>query len=99
MILGSGVESLSYWNPPMVCQQGRVENATRSLCILRGQSKDLTYIQEELAEIIANFECESELIPASGYFDSWAACFSGGKVDFNILVPTPVVLFWECLYS
>jgi len=39
---------------------------------------DSSYIQEELAEIVANYEYESELIPQNRYIDSWAACFSGG---------------------
>jgi len=35
-------------------------------------------VQQELAEIIANHEYESELIPQGSYFASWAACFTGG---------------------
>ncbi|RSH85501.1 hypothetical protein EHS25_004897 [Saitozyma podzolica] len=40
--------------------------------------RDSTYIQDELAEIIANHEYEQKMIPTTNYFDSWLACFTGG---------------------
>jgi hypothetical protein len=41
------------------------------------------YIQNELAEIIANNEYEKSLMPATSYFGSWAACFSGSLWNGN----------------
>lgn len=44
---------------------------------LRGHPVENAYIQDELSEIIANHEYELALIPQTGYFGSWAACFTG----------------------
>lgn len=65
-------------SPRWYVKRGRVDDAAKSLARIRGQPTDSAYIQEELAEIIANFEYETELIPAGRYIDSWLACFSGG---------------------
>ena len=76
LILGGGIAILPE-SPRWYVKRGRVDDAANSLCRIRGQPKDSAYIQEELAEIVANFEYEIELIPQGRYIDSWAACFSG----------------------
>jgi len=48
---------------------------------VRGQPADSQYVQEELAEIVANNVYESSIIPAGGYFRSWANCFTGSLRD------------------
>ena len=77
IILGTGLTLLPE-SPRWYVKKGRVDAAARALARVRGQPQDSTYVQEELAEIVANFEYESELIPQTGYFDSWAQCFTGG---------------------
>ena len=42
---------------------------------------DSDYIQDELAEIIANHEYEMQIIPQQGYLKSWTQCFSGGLAN------------------
>ncbi|EIW69408.1 hypothetical protein TREMEDRAFT_56909 [Tremella mesenterica DSM 1558] len=76
LILGGGLLLLPE-SPRWYVKRGRVDDASRALSRIRGQPEDSNYIQEELAEIIANHEYETELIPSHSYFASWAACFSG----------------------
>ncbi|CZS89246.1 probable monosaccharide transporter [Rhynchosporium agropyri] len=64
-------------SPRYFVKKGRLEDASRSLQRLRGQPGDSEYIQNELAEIIANEEYERSVIPNAGFFGSWASCFSG----------------------
>ena len=77
IILATGLLLLPE-SPRWYVKRGLPDRAARSLSIVRGQPEDSEYVQQELAEIIANHEYESELIPAGSYFASWAACFSGG---------------------
>jgi SP family sugar:H+ symporter-like MFS transporter len=77
LILGIGLFLLPE-SPRWYVKRGRVDDATRSLSRIRGQPAESAYIQEELAEIIANCEYEQEVIPTGSYFSSWAACFTGG---------------------
>ncbi|ORY23919.1 putative glucose transporter [Naematelia encephala] len=77
IILATGLFLLPE-SPRWYVKRGKVEQAARSLSIVRGQPVDSDYVQQELAEIVANHEYETELIPQSNYFDSWAACFTGG---------------------
>lgn len=53
---------------------------------LRGHPIESDYIQDELSEIIANHEYEMSVIPQSGYFGSWANCFTGSlfKASSNL---------------
>jgi sugar porter (SP) family MFS transporter len=57
---------------------GEHEKAAKALSSVRGQPIDSKYIQDELAEIIANHEYEMTIIPQTSYLGSWAACFKGG---------------------
>ena len=77
LILGTGLFLLPE-SPRWYVKKGRVDSAARSLSVVRGQPIDSTYVQEELAEIVANFEYESQLIATDSYFGSWAQCFTGG---------------------
>jgi SP family sugar:H+ symporter-like MFS transporter len=75
-ILGLGLFLLPE-SPRWYIKKGRVDDAARALSRVRGQPQDSAYIQEELAEVIANFQHETELMPHGGYFASWAECFKG----------------------
>ena len=44
---------------------------------VRGQKEDSDYIQDELAEIIANHEYEMRAVPHTSYLGSWLNCFRG----------------------
>jgi SP family sugar:H+ symporter-like MFS transporter len=76
IILGVGLFLLPE-SPRWYVKKGRVDAAAVALGRVRGQPADSDYVSQELAEIIANHEYETELIPSSTYFGSWAACFSG----------------------
>ncbi|GME71737.1 unnamed protein product [Ambrosiozyma monospora] len=77
LILGTGLFLLPE-SPRFYVKKGKVQKATRVLASLRGQPEDSKYIQDELAEIIANHEYEMSVIPTQSYFQSWMACFKGG---------------------
>ena len=68
-------------SPRWYVKKGRIDAAANSLARIRGRPAESAYVQQELAEIIANHEYETELIPADTYFSSWAACFSGSLRD------------------
>jgi sugar porter (SP) family MFS transporter len=65
-------ESPRYW-----VKKGKLDKAASALARVRGQPLDSEYIQDELAEIIANHEYEMSIVPQTSYLGSWAACFSG----------------------
>ena len=65
-------ESPRYW-----VKKGKLDKAAHALSRVRGQAVDSEYIQDELAEIIANHEYEMSVVPQTSYLGSWAACFSG----------------------
>ncbi|KAH7410968.1 putative glucose transporter rco-3 [Cadophora sp. MPI-SDFR-AT-0126] len=85
IILGGGLLFLPD-SPRYFVKRGRLEDASRSLQRLRGQPAESEYIQNELAEIIANEEYERSVIPSAGFVDSWANCFKGSlfKQSSNI---------------
>jgi SP family sugar:H+ symporter-like MFS transporter len=65
-------------SPRYFVKRGNLEKATTSLARLRGQPSDSEYIQQELAEIVANHEYELQATgQAASYFQSWANCFRG----------------------
>ena len=64
-------------SPRFFVKKGKLQEAAHALSRVRGQPIDSDYIQDELAEIIANHEYEMQVIPQVGYFRSWTQCFSG----------------------
>ena len=76
VILGGGLLLLPD-SPRYYVKRGRIEKATDALARVRGQPLDSVYVQNELAEIIANEEYERALIPSTTWFGSWANCFKG----------------------
>jgi sugar porter (SP) family MFS transporter len=77
IILGVGLFLLPE-SPRYFVKKGRLEQAAKVLSRVRGEPESSEYIQQELAEIVANHEYEMSVIPQSGYFGSWYACFTGG---------------------
>jgi sugar porter (SP) family MFS transporter len=77
LILGTGLFLLPE-SPRYYVKKGNLEKATHVLTRLRGEPEGSEYIQQELAEIVANHEYELSVIPQSGYFGSWINCFKGG---------------------
>jgi len=77
LILGIGLFLLPE-SPRYYVKKGNLEKATHVLTRLRGEPEGSEYIQQELAEIVANHEYELSVIPQSGYFGSWFNCFKGG---------------------
>jgi sugar porter (SP) family MFS transporter len=65
-------ESPRYW-----VKKGKLDKAASALGRVRGQPLDSEYIQDELAEIIANHEYEMSIVPQHSYLGSWLACFKG----------------------
>ncbi|KAH8592417.1 general substrate transporter [Bisporella sp. PMI_857] len=76
IILGGGLFFLPE-SPRYFVKKGKVDDAIKALSSVRGQPSDSQYIQDELAEIIANHEYELSVIPAGGYFATWKNCFTG----------------------
>jgi len=77
LILGTGLFFLPE-SPRFFVKRGKIDAAANSLARLRGQSRDSAYVQQELAEIVANHEYELQVMPQGSYFSSWANCFKGG---------------------
>lgn len=77
LILGVGLFFLPE-SPRYYVKKGNLEKATHALSLLRGQPEGSEYVQQELAEVVANHEYELSVIPGSGYFTSWYNCFRGG---------------------
>lgn len=64
-------------SPRFFVKKGRLEDAAISLSRVRGQPIESDFIQDELAEIIANHEYEQQIIPQTSYLGGWANCFKG----------------------
>lgn len=77
LILAGGLFMLPE-SPRYFVKKGRADRAANALGRIRGQPADSAYIQDELAEIVANFEYEQSLITSHSYKSTWMACFSGG---------------------
>ncbi|WVQ71381.1 hypothetical protein IAR50_000912 [Cryptococcus sp. DSM 104548] len=77
LILATGLFLLPE-SPRWLVKKGRIEDAVKALARVRGQPVESEYIKDEITEIVANHEYETELIPNQSYLGSWAACFSGG---------------------
>jgi sugar porter (SP) family MFS transporter len=76
IILGVGLFFLPE-SPRYFVKKGNLPAAAHALSRIRGQQADSEYIQQELAEIIANNEYELKIIPQGSYFNSWKNCFTG----------------------
>ncbi|KAI2463438.1 general substrate transporter [Annulohypoxylon bovei var. microspora] len=76
IILGTGLFFLPE-SPRYFVKKGKLDLAAGVLSRLRGQAIESNYIQDELAEIIANHEYELSVVPQGGYWSSWMTCFSG----------------------
>ncbi|MCJ1381527.1 hypothetical protein MMC17_004638 [Xylographa soralifera] len=77
LILGIGLFFLPE-SPRYFVKKGRIDKAVEVLARLRGQPRDSEFVQQEVAEIVANHEYEMQVIPQNSYFSSWANCFKGG---------------------
>lgn len=82
IILGGGLLFLPD-SPRYFVKKGKLDVAAKALARLRDQPIESDYIQDELAEIIANHEYEMSVIPQGGYFDSWLNCFKGSLFKQN----------------
>ncbi|ELR07171.1 hypothetical protein VC83_07555 [Pseudogymnoascus destructans] len=80
IVLGLGLFFLPE-SPRYFVKKGNLVKAAAVLARIRGQPVDSEYIQQELAEIVANHEYEMQVIPQSGYISSWANCFKGGLTN------------------
>lgn len=76
LVLGVGLFFLPE-SPRYFVKRGSLDRAKKALSRLRGEPEESEYIQQELAEIVANHEYELTVIPQAGYFSSWTNCFSG----------------------
>ncbi|OBT66907.1 hypothetical protein VE03_04156 [Pseudogymnoascus sp. 23342-1-I1] len=76
IILATGLFFLPE-SPRFFVKKGKLEQAAKALASVRGQPIDSDYIQDELAEIIANHEYEMQVIPQTTYLQGWANCFHG----------------------
>lgn len=64
-------------SPRFFVKKGKLDRAAAALARVRGQPVDSEFIQDELAEIIANHEYEMSIVPQTSYLGSWKACFEG----------------------
>ena len=73
-------------SPRYFVKRGKLDSAATVLARLRGQPVESEYVQQELAEIVANHEYELQVIPQGNYFNSWANCFRGSlwKANSNL---------------
>ncbi|KAF2087084.1 general substrate transporter [Saccharata proteae CBS 121410] len=72
LILGFGLFLLPE-SPRYFVKKDKLEEAAKSLSVLRGQPPDSEYVQQELAELVANYRYEMENMQAN-----WSDCFTGG---------------------
>lgn len=82
IILGTGLFFLPE-SPRYFVKKGKFEHAAKALSSVRGQDANSQYIQDELAEIMANHEYEQQMVPQTSYIGSWTACFSGSLFQGN----------------
>ncbi|KAH8167564.1 hypothetical protein CIB48_g721 [Xylaria polymorpha] len=80
LVLASGLSFLPE-SPRFYVRIGKLDRAADSLCRLRGQDVESDFIKNELAEIVANHEYESSLVPEGGYWSTWLNCIRGSLTD------------------
>jgi sugar porter (SP) family MFS transporter len=68
-------------SPRYYVKKGELDKAAGTLARLRDQPVESSYIQDELAEIVANNEYEMSVTPQGNYFQAWANCFRGSLWD------------------
>lgn len=68
-------------SPRYFVKKGRLEQAAKALSSVRGQPIDSEYIQDELAEIVANHEYKITVIPQTSYIGGWTNCFKGSLMN------------------
>ncbi|KAK9479222.1 general substrate transporter [Lipomyces japonicus] len=68
-------------SPRFFVRTDNSEKAAKVLARLRGQPADSEYIQQELAEIVANHEYELQATPKTTYIGSWLYCFKGSLFE------------------
>jgi sugar porter (SP) family MFS transporter len=79
-ILASGLFFLPE-SPRFFVRKGQISNAAKALSRIRSQPVESAYVQNELAEIIANYEYEKLVTPQTTYAKSWTSCFTGSILD------------------
>ena len=82
LILGGGLMFLPE-SPRYFVKRGKIDRAAESLATLRSQPRESEYVQQELAEIIANHEYELKIIPQGSWASSWMNCFKGSLFNPN----------------
>ncbi|MCJ1447989.1 MAG: hypothetical protein MMC23_008502 [Stictis urceolatum] len=82
ILLAAGLATLPE-SPRYFVKRGQLDKAANALARVRGQPESSEYIQQELAEIIANHEYELQVIPQGSYFNSWMNCFKGSLFKSN----------------
>ena len=80
LVLGVGLFFLPE-SPRYFVRQGELEKAALALASVRSQPLDSSFVRDELAEIVANYQYEEALIPTTSYIGSWTACFKGSWRD------------------
>jgi sugar porter (SP) family MFS transporter len=80
IILATGLFLLPE-SPRYFVKKGKLEAAAKALSSVRGQPIESEYIQDELAEIIANHEYEQQVVPQTSYLGGWANCFKGSLTN------------------
>lgn len=85
LILGIGLIFLRE-SPRYFVKKGKFDSVATALSQLRRQPPRSRFIDNELAEIVANYRYESQVVPQTGYIASWTNCFRGGlrKSSSNI---------------
>ncbi|KAF4627096.1 hypothetical protein G7Y89_g11062 [Cudoniella acicularis] len=82
IVLGGGLFLLPE-SPRYFVKKGKLDDAAKALASVRGQPIDSEYIQDELAEIIANHEYELSVVPQTNYLATWTNCFNGSIMKAN----------------
>ena len=82
-------------SPRYYVKRGRLDLAIKALSRVRGQPTDSDWLQDELAEIQANYEYEQQVGEVS-----WLGCFTGGILNRNsnirkVLIGTSLQMFQQ----